>query len=137
MSEPLTGGCLCGAVRFELTEPPTVAYYCHCTRCQRRTGTAAAPGARVPPGSVRVLSGEDRIRRYVPEEGLPKAFCGECGSALWAETRDDLQAVAVRMGAFDRDPGIRPTYRQFTAYAAPWEPIPDDGLPRHPERAPA
>jgi hypothetical protein len=136
MSEPLTGACLCGAVRFELTEPPTVAYYCHCTRCQRRTGTAAAPGARVPPGSVRVVSGEERIRRYVPEEGLPKAFCGDCGSALWAETRDDLQAVAVRMGAFDRDPGIRPSYRQFTAYAAPWEPIPDDGLPRHPERAP-
>ena len=43
----------------------------------------------------------------------------------------------MRLGAFDEDPGIRPSYRQFTAYAAAWEPIPDDGLPRHPERAPA
>jgi hypothetical protein len=137
MSDPLTGACLCGAVRFELTEPPVVAYYCHCTRCQRRTGSGAAVSARVPPGSVRVVSGADRIGRFVPPEGLPKAFCADCGSALWAESRDDLEAVAVRMGAFDRDPGIRPSARQFTAYAAPWEPIPDDGLPRHPERLPA
>jgi hypothetical protein len=45
--------------------------------------------------------------------------------------------MAVRMGAFDGDPGVRPSFRQFVAYAAPWEPIPDDGLPRYPERPPA
>jgi hypothetical protein len=136
MPDPLTGACLCGAVRFELVEPPTIAYYCHCTRCQRRTGSGAAVSARVPPGSVRIVSGEDRVRRYVPDEGLPKAFCGDCGSALWAENRDTGEPLAVRLGVFDSDPGIRPTARQFTAYAAPWEPIPDDGLPRHPERMP-
>ena len=43
----------------------------------------------------------------------------------------------MRLGAFDRDPGIRPQYRQFVAYAAPWEPIPEDGLPRHAERIPS
>jgi hypothetical protein len=136
MSEPLTGGCLCGAVRFELTEPPVVAYYCHCTRCQRRTGSGAAVSARVPPGSVRIVSGQDRVRSFVPEEGLPKAFCAGCGSALWAENRESGEPAAVRLGVFDGDPGIRPSARQFTAYAAPWEPIPDDGLPRHPERMP-
>ena len=47
MSGPLTGGCLCGGVRFELTAPPSSAGYCHCTRCQRRTGTAASPQARI------------------------------------------------------------------------------------------
>jgi hypothetical protein len=41
--------------------------------------------------------------------------------------------TSIRMGAFDGDPGIRPSFRQFVTYAAPWEPIPDDGLPRHPE----
>jgi len=40
------------------------------------------------------------------------------------------------MAAFDDDPGVRPAYRQFVAYAAGWEPLPDDGLPRHPERIP-
>ena len=42
--------------------------------------------------------------------------------------------MGVRLGSFDEDPGIRPTARQFVAYAAAWEPIPDDGLPRYPER---
>jgi hypothetical protein len=134
---PLTGGCGCGAVRFEVTEPLVRAYYCHCTRCQRRSGTAASIGARVEPGSVRILQGEDRIRRWTPSGGLPKAFCGDCGSALFAESADDGSVVVVRLGAFDEDPGIRPSARQFTAYAATWEPIPDDGLPRYPERMPA
>jgi hypothetical protein len=137
MSTPLTGGCGCGAVRFEVSEPPVGAMYCHCTRCQTRTGTAAAASARVRPGSVRIVAGEDRIRRWTPGEGLAKAFCADCGSALFAEHPADGQVAVVRMGAFDGDPGVRPSARQFTAYAAPWEPIPDDGLPRHPERAPA
>jgi hypothetical protein len=41
--------------------------------------------------------------------------------------------IGIRMGAFDDDHGIRPSVQQFVAYAAPWEPIPDDGLPRYPE----
>jgi hypothetical protein len=137
MSEPLTGGCACGAVRFELTEPPVRALYCPCTRCQRRTGTAAAATARVKEGSVRVTQGEDRIRRWRPEGGLAKSFCADCGSALFAEHPESGAVAGVRMAAFDEDPGVRPSARQFTAYAAAWEPIPDDGLPRHPERMPA
>ena len=137
MSIPLTGGCGCGAVRFEVTEPPVAAVYCHCTRCQRRTGTAAAITARVRPGSVRIVQGEEHVRRWEPEGGLAKAFCEQCGSALFAQRPGDGDVVAVRMGAFDGDPGVRPSVRQFVAYAAPWEPIPDDGLPRHPERAPS
>lgn len=139
MSElPLTGGCLCGRVRFEVAEPLVSAGYCHCTRCQRRTGTAAAASARVAPGSLRIVSGEELIRAYEPPDGgFRKVFCSACGGALWSQSADDPEIVGIRMGAFDRDPGIRPAYRQFVAYAAPWEPIPDDGLPRYPERRPA
>ena len=137
MSElPLTGGCLCGAVRFEVTEPLVSSGYCHCTRCQRRTGTAASPGARFAPGSLRVLSGEEHIRAYEPEEGFAKVFCSACGSSLWSRSQEDPDIFSIRLGAFDGDPGIRPTYRQFVAYAASWEPIPDDGLERFPESRP-
>jgi hypothetical protein len=59
---PLTGGCLCGAVRYEISEPLVSANYCHCTRCQRRTGTAAAVSARVAPGSLKVTQGEHLLR---------------------------------------------------------------------------
>jgi hypothetical protein len=133
---PLTGGCGCGAVRFEVDAPLVSASWCHCTRCQRRTGTPASAQARVAPGSFRVVSGEEHVRAYRPEGGFAKVFCGECGSALWSESPDDPEVKSVRLGAFDGDPGIRPSYRQFVAYAAPWDPIPDDGLPRFPERRP-
>jgi hypothetical protein len=133
---PLTGGCLCDGVRFEVTELFVSAVYCHCTRCQRRTGSAAAASARIVPGSLRVTRGEDLIRAYLPPDGFAKDFCGRCGSALWARNPADPGQVAVRLGAVDGDPGIRPSARQFVAYAAAWEPIPDDGLPRFPERRP-
>ena len=58
---PLTGGCLCGQVRFEVTRPPVMAGYCHCSRCPRRTGTAAAVSARIAPDSLRILSGEELV----------------------------------------------------------------------------
>ena len=66
---PLTGGCLCGGVRFEIDEPLVSAGYCHCTRCQRRTGTAAAASARIAPGSLRLLSGQELVRAYDPGGG--------------------------------------------------------------------
>ena len=132
----LPGSCLCGGVRFEVTEPPLGASYCHCTRCQRRTGAGASAQARVAPGSVRVLSGKELVRVWEPANGFGKAFCSECGSHLWSVEPESGEQWSVRLGAFDEDPGVRPGYRQFTAYAAAWEPIPDDGLPRHPERAP-
>jgi hypothetical protein len=134
---PLTGGCLCGAVRFEIDAPPVSASWCHCTRCQRRTGTAASVQARIEPGSLRLLSGEEALREFKPGDGWAKVFCGACGSQLWSRSPDEPPVMSVRFGAFDRDPGVRPSFRQFVAYAAPWEPIPDDGLPRYPERKPA
>ena len=131
---PLTGGCGCGAVRFEIDAPLTGAGYCHCTRCQRRSGTAASANAAPAPGSVRIVQGEDRLRAWAPEGGFEKVFCGECGSALFSRPSADADIAGVRLGAFDEDPGVRPAWRQYVAYAAPWAPIPDDGLPRYPER---
>ena len=131
---PPAGGCLCGAVRFEVTEPLESAGYCHCTRCQRRTGTAASAQARVAPGSLRIVAGEEHVRCWQPpDHGYAKCFCGLCGGALWSRHPEDDSRISVRLGAFDSDPGIRPSYRQFTAYAAAWEPLPDDGLERFPE----
>jgi hypothetical protein len=133
---PLSGGCLCEGVRFEVTQPLVSAGYCHCTRCQRRTGTAAAASARIAPGSLQIKSGEELLRAYKPPTGFAKIFCSACGSALWSQNPDDPDVMAVRLGAFDRDPGIRPEYRQYVAYAASWEAVPDDGLPHFPEARP-
>ena len=131
---PITGGCNCGAVRFEISQPLLEASYCHCKRCQRRGGAAASPNAT----RRRARSGWSRARTvcgsWKPEDGMEKWFCGDCGSSVFS-SRPDGEAAGAD-GRLRRPPGVRPTLRQFVAYAASWEEIPDDGLPRHPERRP-
>ncbi|HLM85529.1 MAG TPA: GFA family protein [Solirubrobacteraceae bacterium] len=129
---PLQGGCLCGAVRYELTAPLLSAGYCHCTHCQRRTGTGSSANCRVPQEGFRLLFGAERLRAFKPSTGVPKLFCETCGSALFSGEPFADEQVAVRMGTLDRDPGIRPHYRQFVDSAASWEPFPEDGLERFP-----
>jgi hypothetical protein len=131
---PLTGGCMCGGVRYEVDAPLEVAGYCHCTRCQRRTGGSVSVSARVTPGSFRIARGDDLVEVYRPDDGFTKAFCSRCGSALYSQNQENPDILSVRMGTFDTDPGLRPSYHQFVAYAAAWEPVPDDGLERFPER---
>jgi hypothetical protein len=133
---PFTGGCLCGGVRYEVTAPPLSVGYCHCTRCQRRTGTAASVQARLAPGSFRIVRGEELVRAYAPPDGFHKCFCSSCGSALWSKDPENDAVMSVRLGTFDGDPGLRPTFRAFVAYAAAWEPVPDDGLEHNSEARP-
>src|ERR1039458_8426374 len=93
---PLLGGGGCGAVRFEVTAPAVSAHYCHCTRCQRRTGTAASANARLKPGSFRILSGDETLRVWKPDGGFEKWFCGDCGSALFSRHPHDPELVRLR-----------------------------------------
>lgn len=90
--------------------------------------------ARLQAGSLRLLRGEQLIGGWYAGDGLEKAFCRECGCALFARDHDTGEIKIVRLGAIDGDPGVRPSAHQFVAYAAAWAPIPDDGLPRFAER---
>src|ERR1700761_3213060 len=99
MSSPvLRGSCGCGTIRFELSEPPLGAAYCHCTRCQKRSGTAYQASAIVEPGSVTVTAGAERLRDWEPG-GLAKTYCELCGSHVFA--RDPRTGVisVVRLAA--------------------------------------
>jgi len=96
---PPQGGCLCGAVRFEITTPFSSSGYCHCTHCQRRTGTGSSINARVAQSGFRLLGGEDRLASFQPPGGKPKVFCADCGSALFSGDPLSDEQVAVRLGA--------------------------------------
>ncbi len=133
----LRGGCVCGAVRFEVDGPLLGAGWCHCTRCRRRTGAHASPQARVAPGTLRFVTGQEEISEWTPPGGgFVKAFCSVCGSHLYGRSPDGWEVVGVRLGVFDGDPGVRPQFHQHVATAAPWQPLPDDGLPRFPAGRP-
>jgi hypothetical protein len=135
--DPITGSCLCGGVRFELTAPFRRANHCRCSRCRKHSGTFGLTQGRVARKGFRLLGGEELICVYRPTHGMAKAFCSVCGSSLFGGTWPDGPEVSVRFGALDGDPGIRPQYHSHTDSAAPWDEIPDDGLPRYPGAAPS
>ena len=135
-SPVLTGHCGCGGVSFEIDAPLLAAGYCHCTRCQRRTGCGASASALLAPGSLRVVEGEELLGSWMPPGGFAKLFCKRCGSALFGHPPDSDEISLVRLGAVDGDPGVRPQGRQYVAHAASWEEIPGDGLPRFDESFP-
>ena len=125
----MTGGCNCGAVRYEVTEPLVIASYCHCKRCQRRSGAAASPSAHPAPGSFHIVVGEDRLKYWKPADGGEKWFCGDCGSSMFGRNLSHPDSIGIRMGTFDTDPGILPSVRAFVADAAVWEPFPTTSCP--------
>ena len=92
--------------------------------------------AKIEPGSLSITQGAEHLRGWTLDTGLEKSFCELCGSAVLARNPDDGEVKIVRLAAIDGDPGVRPAAHQFVAYAAPWQPIPDDGLPRFDERIP-
>ena len=119
-SEPsLTGGCLCGGVRFELSEPATMAGYCHCTRCQRRAGSGSSAQARIDGRTFTLVRGEDLVQWWRhPDGGFEKGFCRNCGAHLFSRDPNDPTQMSIRLPAFDGDPGVRPSWRAHVASAA-------------------
>jgi len=76
-----TGGCLCGAVRYVVTDLPHHMHACHCTICRRISG-AATMSVNVPEAAMQI-SGDDHIVTYVSSTWAARSFCGRCGSGLW------------------------------------------------------
>jgi hypothetical protein len=135
----LTGACLCGGARFEVTRRPTPIQYCHCTRCRRATGGPFMAALAARTESFRWLAGEELISTYAAPilEAPPayrRAFCSRCGSPMPLVDREQ-PFVVIPAGCLDGDPGTRPFRHIFVARKAPWYEIADD-LPQLPEHVP-
>lgn len=123
---PLTGGCLCAAVRFELDLPFLRAQHCHCSRCRRHSGATGLIQGRVPRERFRLLSGAEQLRVFRPDGGARKVFCSICGSSLFGGDWPDGPEVSIRFGALDGEPGLRPQAHTFVGSKACWERITDE-----------
>ena len=126
----LRGSCLCGAVRFEVTEPFSTVTYCHCASCKKLTGGAGTVNGRTRRDSIRVLEGRELLRTYQPDEGTAKTFCSSCGSNLFGGWWPEAETVSVRLSALDTAVEQRPERHIFVRSVAPWETLPDDGAER-------
>ena len=128
----ITGSCLCGEVRYQLTEEPVWAVHCHCSRCRKTSGTAFASNLFVPFDALHYTQGENRLRSYKPPdaERFTHVFCELCGSTLpFASATHGV--VGVPMGSLDDDPCYTPRAHIFVESRAPWFEI-SDRLPQDP-----
>ena len=129
---PLTGGCVCGAVRYEITEEPVRVYTCHCTDCQRATVSAFSIGVAIPPGALRLSGKELRAAPGgITATGRPKTrwICPDCGICIcggpkFGSELPETQRI-VRGGTLDDTSWLRPTTHFWTRSKQPWVVLPE------------
>ena len=127
----LTGGCLCGGVRYEISGRLSRASHCHCSMCRKHHGAAFGSYASVRRTEFRLTSGETLIARFTSSPGIERGFCRQCGSTLLWDAVGDPERFGLALGTVDGDPGVRPSLHIFTGSKAPWYEIADD-VPQHP-----
>ncbi|MDW8337952.1 MAG: GFA family protein [Thermoleophilia bacterium] len=126
-----TGSCLCGGVRFEITEPFEHVGACHCTSCKKISGGGGTVSGRVRTQAIRILAGAELLTRYQPEEGSAKTFCSACGTNLFGGSWPDRPTTPVRLPTLDEPYEGRVESHIFVRSLAPWEVLPDDGAERY------
>ena len=138
MNAPLTGGCLCGAVRYEITAPVTTLRACHCLNCQKHTGSGGSVNAVVPKDSFRITKGEPKkYEDSATQSGrtLSRNFCGNCGSPLFSQRNPDIGIRIVRAGSLDNSDGLKISANIWMTTARSWDLI-DPSTECHPENLP-
>ena len=125
-----TGGCLCGAVRYEVRGALRPVINCHCGQCRRTSGHFVAATASRREDLTLVESGG--LRWYESSETARRGFCQTCGSSLFWESVSGGR-VSIMAGTLDRPTGLETVAHIFADDAGDYYEIPDDGLPRHPE----
>jgi hypothetical protein len=129
---PVTGGCLCGAVRYEVEAFLKSGYYCHCTLCQRNNGAPFEIGIPVKAGTLAFVKGEPRW--FMAKSNGYRGFCATCGSRLAWSPADPADGWATNIvpGSLDNPGDIVPIAHTYTDTMQPWFQM-EDGLPRYTE----
>jgi hypothetical protein len=126
-----TGGCLCGAVRYEVRGPLRDVLICHCEECRRWHGHLAADTAA---DKQDLVITESRGLRWIDsprsDARARRGFCGECGSSLFWDP-PGRQTISISAGTLDSGAGLKVISHWFVSQAGAYYDIPDDGLPHH------
>jgi hypothetical protein len=124
----LTGGCLCGALRYECYGGPKDATYCHCPDCRRTTGSAFCVGVAVDADSLNILSGSVKAYTKTADSGnrITRQFCPECGSPLFTKVDAFPHLVWIKAGSLDEPELAKPSHQTWTQYAVTWAHINED-----------
>ena len=122
---PLTGGCPCGAVRYDIGTFPLLLYACHCTNCQRESGSAFAMNMPVATDAFRITQGTPKAWRQLRSSGARTAswFCGDCSGRLYGERDTRPRSVNVRAGSLDDTSWLEPAAHLLMRESQGWEQI--------------
>lgn len=127
LAKPITGGCFCGAIRWE-ADSVFDAGYCHCSVCRRISGAPVYSFVHFKEGDFRLTKGSPK--GFATSAHFTRYFCSDCGSQVLGRGRGSPY-VSVGIGVLDEPARVRPTLHQCDADRLPWLTIADD-LPRYP-----
>ena len=123
------GGCQCGSLRYRVDAEPLAIAACHCTECQRQSGSAFGMSMVVPRDGFRLTSGEPRTFTRAADSGgtVTCAFCPDCGTRIYHENHSLPGTVNVKPGTLDDTSDLAPRLHVWLASKQPWVPVPEDG----------
>ncbi len=124
----LSGGCLCGGVRYRLTGPARDILNCHCTNCRRTHGHVAAYTA-VKRSELELSQAETLSWYHDESPGTDRGFCNRCGASLFWDPRDDSNRISISAGTLDHSRGLSTVGHVFVGEAGSYYRV-DDGLPQ-------
>lgn len=120
MQKKISGNCLCGAVNFVLEDNFSQFHLCHCTQCQKMTGSAHASNLFTQCGNIEWVSGEEKIKRYdYPNRDFSNAFCIDCGSHVPYVSKTGKYLIAPA-GTLNEKPHLKAQDNIFWCERAPW-----------------
>jgi hypothetical protein len=118
---PLTGGCQCGAVRYAIGAAPATFYLCHCTDCQRQSGSGFGTSLQIRTDSLEVTGATAEFARTAGSgRQMRCTFCPACGTRLWHARAEATGFASLKSGTLDDPTWLRPAAEIFTARRLPW-----------------
>ena len=136
MPAHFTGGCVCGAIRYECTAEPTLMFLCHCRDCQRSSGGPYAPVVYLPARAFKLTRGTLHHYDTPGTVGAPnhRGFCRECGSSI--SGAKGAGGIGVNASSLDDPSWFRPQLHMWAADAQPWDHL-DPNIPQFDQYPPA
>ena len=132
MTTNYTGGCQCGDIRYAITGEPQLTVACHCTDCQRLSGSAFGMTLVVAEADFRLVQGDVETWSSVSEAGRGKlgAFCPRCGNRIYHKSEWRRNTVSIKPGTLDDTSWLEPDMHIWTRSKQPWVVIPE-GVESH------
>jgi hypothetical protein len=128
MATLITGGCMCGAVRYECSAEPMMSANCYCKDCQRSSGGALASVLVVPKEAFKLTKGEPKHYEVTADSGnkVSRGFCTNCGSPILSLLTGMPNVVAIKAGSLDDPASFKPPANVYMASAPAWAPVRTD-----------